>query len=254
MTDYSGYKSFAKIAAWFTFIYIILFQFILPPNQILPSPASIIDSLGTLFSEYYFISAIGLTSLLVVLIPILGFLCCYVTRYYSPKLFLTYDLSATLLFSFRFFSYVFLMLFMIYWFGSSWIAELVFLMLVAGLEQKIFLASEVRKINKDYFYTLKSLGLTEKEIIRDVVSKLLKPYVFEKIHILFLLSWGWALLYEMISGSYGMGALMLQALKYNDISILTLSIVIMIVVIYVSGLLFKLIEYKIISWIPDEIK
>ncbi len=253
MTDFSGYKSFAKIAAWFTFIYIVLFQSILPPNQILPSPASMIDSLGTLVSDYAFFNAIGLTAFLVVLIPILGFLCCYVTRYYSPKLFLTYDLSSTLLFSFRFFSYVFLLLFMVYWFGNSWIAELVFLMLVAGLEQKIFLAGEVRKINKNYFFTLQSLGMSEKEIIRDVVSKLIKPYVFEKIHMLFLLSWGWALIYEMISGNYGMGRLMLNAIEYNDISILTLSIVIMIVVIYLSGLLFKLIEYKIINWIPDEL-
>ncbi len=254
MTDFSGYKSFAKIAAWFTFIYIVLFQSILPPNLILPSPASMIDSLGSLFGEYNFVSALGLTSFTVVLIPILGFLCCYVTRYYSPKLFLTYDLSSTLLFSFRFFSYVFLLAFMVYWFGQSWIAELVFLMLVAGLEQKIFLAQEVRKINSNYFYALHSFGLSEKEIIKKVYSKLLKPYVFEKIHMLFLLSWGWALIYEMISGNYGLGKLMLTALKYQDISILTLTIVITIILIYVSGLLFKLIEYKIISWIPDELE
>jgi len=254
MSDFSGYKSFAKIAAWFTFIYIILFQFIISPNLILPSPASMIDSVDSLFGEYHFISALGLTSFLVILVPILGFLCCYTTKYWAAKLFLNFDMHPTLYFSFRFFSYFFLLLFMIYWFRSSPIAELVFLMIVAGLEQKIYLSELVRKINPNYFQTLSSLDVSEKKIIGGVYSKLMKPYFFEKLHRLFLAAWGWALVYEYISGSFGIGNLMRKAILYNDLSTITLLVVIMIVVIYISGLVFKIIQYKVITWIPDEIK
>jgi ABC-type nitrate/sulfonate/bicarbonate transport system permease component len=213
-----------------------------------------IDSVDSLFGEYHFISASGLTSFLVILVPILGFLCCYTTKYWASKLFLNFDMHSTLYFSFRFFSYFFLLLFMVYWFQSSPIAELVFLMLVAGLEQKIYLSGLVRKIDPSYSQTLSSLGVSEKKIIGGVYSKLTKPYVFEKLHRLFLAAWGWAFVYEYISGSFGIGNLMRKAILYNDLSTIALLVVIMIVVIYISGLVFKIIQYKVITWIPDELK
>ena len=254
MSDFSGYKSFAKIAAWFTFIYVILFQFIIQPNLILPSPASMFDSIDSLLNEYHFVSALGLTSFLVILVPIFGFVFCYATKYWCAKLFLNFEMHSTLFFTFRFFSYFFLLLFMVYWFQSSPVAELVFLLIVAGLEQKIYLSELVRKIDPNYFHTLKSLGVSDKKIIGGVFSKLMKPYIFEKLHLLFLSAWGWALVYEYISGTFGIGNLMRKAILYNDLSTLALLVVIMIVVIFISGFVFKLIHYKVITWIPDELK
>ncbi len=252
MSDFTGYKTFAKIFAWFVFIYVVLFQFIIPFNSLFPAPSIMLESIPDLFSKYKFASALGLTFTAVLFIPIGGFACFFYTKVPVIKYFLKYDFSRWLPSMFDFFPLVFFVFIFALWTGDSLIGEIVALMLVSGFDQKIAVSHKIKKLPLHFGLFAKSAGISDSEIYGKIYGKLLTPFAFEKIGALFLSGWMYAFFYEVVSGNYGVGTVLFTAIKYGDISAFFLIILIMIIVIYVTSLLFKLIQYKVVHWIPDE--
>jgi ABC-type nitrate/sulfonate/bicarbonate transport system permease component len=252
MTDFTGYKTFARIFIWFVFIYVVLFQFIVPYNPIFPAPSIMLETLPDLFSKYRFASALGFTLTAVLFIPIGGFACFYFTRVPVIKFFLKYDLTRWLPALFKFFPVIFFVFILAIWTGDSFIGEVVALLLVAGFNQKIAMSKKVREVPKHFYLFAKSAGMSDNEIYGKVYGKLLLPYAFEKIGELFFAGWMYAFVYEIVSGNYGVGAIFYTAIKYGDLSAFFLVLLIMIIVIYLTGLVYKTIQYKVVRWIPDE--
>ena len=251
MTDFTGYKIFAKVFLWFVLIYVVLFQFILPFNSLFPAPSIMFYAIGDLFTKYNFASALGFTTLAVIFIPIGGFACFYLTKAPFMKLFLKYDFR-WLENAFRFFPYMFFIFILAIWTGDSFWGEVIALMLFAGLEQKSAMAKTIRVVPSHFSLFAKSAGLSDYQIYDKIYGKLMLPYTIEKIGNLFLIGWVYAFVYEMVSGNYGVGNIILQTIKYGDSSAFFLIILIMIIVIYLFGLFFKFIQYKVVKWIPDE--
>jgi ABC-type nitrate/sulfonate/bicarbonate transport system permease component len=252
MTDFTGYKTFAKIFAWFVLVYIILFEFIIPFNPLFPAPSIMIETIPDLFSKYNFANALGFTVLAVLFVPIGGFACFYFTRTPVIKYFRKYDFTRWLPSTFNFFPVVFFVFIMALWIGDSFVGEVVALMLVSGFNQKIAMAYRVKKLPVHFSLFAQSAGISEKQINGDIFGKLLFPYAFEKIGALFFEGWMYAMFYEIVSGNEGVGRVIYTAIKYGDISTFFLVLLILIVVIYLSGLAYKAIQYKVVRWIPDE--
>ncbi len=252
MTDFTGYKTFARIFAWFVFIYVVLFQFIVPFNSFFPAPSIMLETLPDLFSTYNFQAALGLTLFAVLFVPVSGFACYYYTRVPVIKLFLKYDFTRWLPSMFVFFPLVFFVFIMAIWIGDSVAGEIVALMLVAGFSQKIAMSKRVRQIPGHFYLFAKSAGVSDNEIYGKIFGKLILPYAFEKIGELFTGAWLYAFVYEIVSGNYGVGTVLYKTIKYGDVSAFFLILLIMIIVIYLTGLAYKIIQYKIVKWIPDE--
>ncbi len=252
MTDFTGYKTFVKIFGWFVFVYVVLFQFIVPFNSVFPAPSIMLEAVSDLFSGYDFANALGYTTLAVLFVPLGGFACFYFTKVPVIKLFLKYDFTRWLPSLFLFFPVIFFVFIFALWTGDSLLGEIIALMLISGFNQKIAMASRIKKIPKHFYVFAKSAGLSDNEIYGKIYGKLLLPYAFEKIGELFFAGWAYAFVYEIVSGSAGVGSVFLKTIAYGDISAFFLIILIMTIVIYFTGLAFKLIQYKIVDWIPDE--
>ncbi len=252
MTDFTGYKTFAKIFVWFVFVYVVLFQFIVPFNPFFPAPSIMLETIPDLFSTYDFANALGLTIIAVLFVPIGGFACFYFTRTPVIKLFLKYDFTKWLPSLFNFFPLLFFVFILAIWAGDSLFGEIIALMLVAGFSQKKAMSKKVRAIPEHFYLFAKSAGMSDNEIYGKIYGKLMFPYAFEKIGELFFAGWAYAFIYEAVTGNGGVGTVLFTAIKYGDVSAFFLTVLIMIAVIYFTGLTYKTVQYKAIRWIPDE--
>ncbi len=254
MVDLTDYKRFAKYFAIFILTYVFFVDWVIPSNYYIPSTYFVLESAYTMFVDYKFLNAIGLTFATTLFVPLGGFACFLITRYGVIKFALRNNWSSILTLTFRVIPYIMIPFLFTQIVGSSIIFQFLFLMIVGGIEQKIFLFDIISKLDRNFISAAKSLGLSDKEIYRDMLGQMLLPYVFGKIHYLFLSAWGYSMVFEIISGNYGLGTLLIKSLEFHDMAMLFLIFLVIVILIYLSGLAFKLVEKKVIYWIPDEIK
>ncbi len=149
------------------FVYIMLFEFILPVNKFLPRPSVLIESFPSLINDYNFInsfistfSIIYSTFLISYFIMKLFFPVLVKISIQFPKFVLIFNAS-------KYFIPLFLILIFELWFGSSVWGEIFFVIVIVNclLKGEIFQKSLI--VKEEYILSAKSLGLSQEKIIKE---------------------------------------------------------------------------------------
>lgn len=228
-------------------IYVLLFEFILPVNKILPKPSLIVESFFSLWSDYNLLVAVAETSTSIYIPLILSsLLIMFITKHFLFYFHRLQNLYESINF-YKFIPVIFTMVIFIYWFNYSFLAEIVYGFLIVSFLLKLILFEKLKNIKDEYYITAKNLGLSEKEIFQKVIFKTVQPALVDKIiHIHFPL-WTFILFYEFINKN-GLGYIYEKLLAYNDFAGIFSLTVIISVLICIADFLLRLIKTKYFNW------
>lgn len=245
-------KSFFYFIFSLLILWIILFEFILPGNNILPKPSTVLISIPDLFKDYNFLYHF-LTTITAVYLPgILAYLFIFSMREYIL------NETGIIKYSLNFISglnllvpSLMLIFILIYWFPHSFYVEYVFSFLLTVLWLLVqFHSNEIKK-NENYLLAFKSMGGNSAFINKNLLWNELKPGIFKRLYPFHIYLWTLILIFEFIHDGYGIGTIFKKALYYIDFSVLILMIILVPVIIYCGFICLKLIEDKFVFWEPE---
>ncbi len=241
-------KQSLSVLAAFLFVYIILFEFVLPVNKILPKPSMLWESFGSLWNDYDLLYASGITTSVIYSALILGYLFVYSFGGTLIKIF--YEIPG--IFSgfriFKYFTLFFFALIFSFWFPESILAEFIFAFLITIIFLGMELYNGSIDTRKEYVTSAASLGLAPEKIYKDVIRKYAQPYLFSSLLKLHYLLWTVILIYEFLSQTEGFGTIYRLLLYYRDFAgIFALGIVISLL-IWIGKEIIVFFKNKIIIW------
>ncbi len=230
-------------------LWIILFEFLLPPNNVLPKPSIVLLSFGDLRKDYElpvnYLSTI--TSIYVSLLA----------AYFLIRMLVIYLIKSgsrlpDFIFSLEWFSEfipgIVIGMLLIYWFPDSEYIEFIFAFITAFASMMIKMQNEVLTVPKEYIYSAASLGINDNMISRYVKWKAVQPQLIKHIFTLHFYLWSMIIAFEFIKGGYGLGSVLRDALAYRDLSALFSTFVIIGLTIYIGGLVIRYLKNKFFSW------
>jgi NitT/TauT family transport system permease protein len=230
------------------FIYIVLFEFVLPANKILPKPSILIESVPSLFQDYNFLSSFLFTFTAIYSVMLMSY---FFIKQWNNLLISLAEIFPGLKELFVLGNY-FIPLFLIFlfelWFGNSIWGEYFFIFILTMGTLKSTIINEIDSIKAEYILSARSLGLAEKEIVKKVVWKYVQPRVYDSIIKNHVVVWSLVIIYEFVCRTDGIGSILSLALKYNDLSLVIVLIAIIIVAILVMELLLINIKKKYFFW------
>lgn len=230
------------------FIYVMLFEFILPVNKVLPKPSLLLESLISSWSDYSLLSALTITTTIVYLSLLIGYLLMIFIAKYFLTYFITYKDLANTFKLFRFITPFFAAVIFVFWFNNSIIAEFIFSFIVVAGLLKFGIFNELQNIKEEYYLVAKNLGLKDKVIYNKVINKLIEPSLFGLVDKIHYYLWTIILVYEFIGGNNGLGKVYFKALTFNDFYALFSITIIISLLIYLGHLLIKFIHEKYYFW------
>jgi ABC-type nitrate/sulfonate/bicarbonate transport system permease component len=242
------YPSFYILLSIFI-LWIILFGFLLPQNDILPGPGIVLISIPALFEDYHFLTNFIITISAIYFPGILAFLFVYSIREYIFKNsgFLKYliEFVSQLV---GFIPSILAALLVAYWFRNSFLIEYCFSFLISVLWWMIVLYSAGKKRNENYFAAFKSLGANRSFLSKYILWHEIKPVIFKKLFRFHLNLWLLILIFEFFENLYGFGTILKRTIEYNDLSALVLMGIIIPFIIFLGYSLIKYLENKYIFW------
>ena len=240
-------KNILVVFLTFVFVYIVLFEFILPVNKILPKPSLLFDSYISLWEDYNLLFASGITTTVVYLAILAGYIVVIIISKFMVKLFIE---TPGFFFApriFRYFPPFFFALLFIYWFGDSFVAELIFGFLFVVFILGLRFYKEVDNTRREYIDFARGLKIGKNTIYSSVIWKSCQPALFKEIKYLHVSLWTVIIIYEFIAAS-GLGGIYSLALNYNDFAaIFALGIMISLLIL-IGNFVFKFLKEKIIYW------
>ncbi len=244
----SGLQIVLPLLTVLLFVYILLFEFVLPINQLFPRPSILIESVPSLFKDYKFFDSLMFT----ISIIYTSLLVAYFLLKFSSKLIIKTAnflpaIKHLLDYSKYFLPVLFIFLFNL-WFADSIWGEILFIILLISASLKTALIKSVLSVNQEYIDSAKSLDLNDNQIITDVIWKSVQPYVFSEIKKSHILLWSYAIIYEFICKTDGIGNVFRLAVKYNDISVVILIILVVVLFIVLGEFLLGKIKTKFFFW------
>lgn len=245
------FKKSLKPVYYFIFSYfllwIILFEFLLPVNNILPKPSVVIESFSSLWSEYNLLLNY-LSTISVIYISLAA-------SYLTLKLFSSYLLKNSFISHFanslewfsEFVPGIIIGLLLIFWFPESEFIEFIFAFAAAFASLMIKLQNESENVKEEYILAAISLGLKE-NIISGLKWKNIQPKLFEHLLNLHFYLWLIILPFEFIKGGFGLGVVFRLALDYKDLSALFSAFIITGITVFAGNIFIKLLRNKFIFW------
>ncbi len=241
-------KNIYYIASFFL-IWIMLFEFLLPVNKILPKPSLVIDSFVDLFTlyklHYHLLSSTGViyVSILFAYLLIIGI---------GSNLYKTNSFIINFIDSFewylKYIPGIVLALFLIMWFPGSELIEFIFAFLTSFFSLLIIFKKESKNVKEEYISAAKSLGADDKKIYKSVVLKCIQPAIIVQIKELHFYLWALLIAFEYIKGGIGVGSMMKDIIAYNDLSALFSTTIIISFVIGIGSSITDFIKERYFSW------
>lgn len=230
------------------FVYIVLFEFILPINKVLPKPSSLYESFIHIWVDYRLLFAFTTATSVIYIAITLSVLFVYVGAKYFIKLFVEMRYSILSFQIFRFIPIFFIAVLFNFWLPDNLLAELLFGFLVATFFAMNKLFDESKKIKEEYLLVARNLNLSQSDIYKNIYWKSSLPAFakyYEKIH---LSLWTLILTYEFIDNTHGFGFIFRTALDYKDfIALYTLAIILSLL-IWLGNSVIRFVNNKIIYW------
>lgn len=230
------------------FIYIVLFEFILPVNKFLPKPSMLFDSFNSLLSDYNFINGFIFTFTAIYIVMLISYLFIYIGRNILIYTAQNFEGLSELFSIGKYFIPLFLVLLFELWFGNSIWGEYLFILILTMALLKAKVISGIQTVKEEYIISAIGLGLNQNEINSKIIWKSLQPKVFDvmiKYHIYF---WVNVLVYEFICSTQGIGSIFKMILKYNDLSALIVLLVTVIITLLIMDFILYRIKKKFFFW------
>ena len=230
-------------------IWVLLFEFILPVNDILPKPSIVFLSFGALWKDYHLPAnaLISISSIYAALI-----LSYFLAREFSVFLIKERNSVSDFVNSLHWFSKyvpgILFGLFLIYWFPEGSYLGFVFVFITSLSSLIIKIQTEQKYIKQEYVDAAKSLGANNQTIAKKVLWPSIQPQLFNHILELHLYLWFVLIVFEFIKGGFGLGVIYSHALSYKDLSALFTVTVITGLIIFVGSLSIKYFKEKYYDW------
>ncbi|MCX6167900.1 MAG: hypothetical protein NTX65_01050 [Ignavibacteriales bacterium] len=236
------------VSAWLMFIYIVLFEFILPINKIIPKPTLLFESFVHIWRDYNLVFAFTTTTTIIYLALISCWVHLYMgyTRYLKSYIKIKNSFSS--LSFFRYLTIFFIALLFNFWFPSNLFGEFFFTFIIAAflISKKLF--EESKNVNEEYILVARNLGLTSYDIYEDVYWKATLPTLSKYMQRIHYYLWGVVLTYEFIGNSYGLGTIYRTVSAYNDFTGLFVLGIMISLLIWFGDYLIGLITKRLIHW------
>jgi ABC-type nitrate/sulfonate/bicarbonate transport system permease component len=230
-------------------LWIILFEFVLPVNQVLPKPSIVIESFPDLWTDYN-LSDNYLSTISVIYISLI--LAFFSVKILSPYLAEKDNFISAFINSLEWFSEflpgIIIGLLLIFWFPESEFVEFIFAFATAFTSIMIKFQNESENLNEEYILSAQSLGLSENKISRLIIWKNVQPKLMQHLFNLHFYIWSMIIVFEFIKGGLGLGVIFRQALDYRDLSATFSVFLITGLSIYLGTILLKYIRNKFVFW------
>lgn len=239
-----------KFFAALVFVYVVLFQFILPANAFLPKPALFVESFVYIWNDYQLLVASGYTVSIIYSSLIISYIIIFLLR---GTLIRFLEEFRHIVFTFHLFRYVPLFILMVlfsYWFTISILAEFAFAVILTAFYFAGKMFAEIKNVKQEYVTVALNLGISKSKIYSEVYWKELQPKIFDPStdgrFQLYL--WFVVLVYEFINDAHGLGAAIRNAFYFHDYTALLYFVLITDLVIWCFAAVLKYIESKLIFW------
>ncbi len=230
------------------FLWVLLFEFILPLNNIFPRPSIVIQSLFDLFKTYELVwNYLSTVSAIYLPLILAYFLVRILFPFVLQKSFLLDVILSVKWFS-RYIPGIILAMILIYWFPKSEVTKFIFVFLISFtsiMSKAKYLAENV---SSEYFIALRSFGIGNKSIARNVIWKAIQPDVIAYIIKQNFYLWTSIALFEYINLGFGLGSLLRKVLQFRDISALIMMFFIIGISIFIGNQILKYIKNKFYFW------
>lgn len=240
-------KSKIQFLTALIFVYVILFEFILEHNKILPKPSLLLESFISIWKDYDLVETIAITTTTIYLAIAISSFFIYRFSGYILKIFFEYEEVIEKLKIFRYFPALFFAILFSFWFSNSIMAGFLFALLSSGLIMIVRLLS-YSKINRTYFDVALNLGLNKNEIYRKVVFKDILPRFVTEFSSIHYYLWILVMIYEFVNEIKGFGGIYRTALAYNDFTGLFPIAIIISILIWFGSIIINYMNNKIVFW------
>jgi len=229
----------------FVLFWIVLFEFILSSNLILPRPYFVLLSLGDLFADYHLIFNIFSTISVIYFSIITAFFIIWLFRIYlvNGHNIIRYTVAALGWFA-GFIPSILIVLFLFYWLGSSEYVKYIFGFFSCFILFFIKLEDETSKIGNEYIDAAASIGANSKMIAGKIRWKSVEPAIAGYIPEIHLYLWSMIIVIEYIKGGSGLGVVFRTALLYRDLPVLFSSALITVIVVFIGESLIKYLNNR----------
>lgn len=235
-----------KFVLTLLFIYLMLFEFILPVNRVLPQPSQIIESFVESWNVYDMFQSLASTTTVIYVSMLLAYLLILAVLKTGLNLFASFDFSAVR--PIKYVPFLFPVLLFLFWFGASFWGELLFGFVFVSAMLKLSAAEKMNDIKKEYIDVAFNLGMSKQEVAKTVVHKILQKYLYRVLIAKHYLVWMVVLFYEFAEKGNGLGGIYYKALYYNDFVFLFVIAVITTFLIWAGDKILLIIEEKYFNW------
>lgn len=250
MTSQKNYgKNIVYFLISYFLLWIILFEFILPSNHILPKPSIVIDSFSALWKDYHLLRNFFSSTASVYISIIAAY---YLIRVLNR--FLLHEKAGirNFIFSIEWFSKylpgIVIGFLLIYWFPQSEYIKYLFIFIVVFNSLLIRHSGLSSKINQAYIDSALSLGAGSAAISDKVIWKSIQPDLMAHIFESHLYFWTMLILFEFANYGYGFGSILRRALEFKDLSALVAAMIILGIIIFTGAQIIKFSKNKFFFW------
>jgi len=245
-------KNKIKFLSVVIFLYVILFEFIIPANKYFPKPSIIYDTFFDLLNDYNLMSSLILTGLVILSALLFSYLLIYLVRGNLMPFLEKYNNISEVLKVFEVVPFIFIPIVLIFWVGASFLTEVIFVFVIAVAFWLFKVESLQKFVKQSYIDSAKSLNIPKSKIYKDIYWKSIEPQLIISFRKLNIYLWSVAILFEYIVGYFGVGSVYFQAYMYKDISAVFTLTIILSVIICIFDLFLLLIDKQIIFWSSEK--
>jgi ABC-type nitrate/sulfonate/bicarbonate transport system permease component len=226
-------------------LWIVLFEFILPVNNILPKPSIVWQSFSALWQDYNLpVNYLNTISSIYLSITAGYFIIHFISPIIlNKKNFLTDFIHSLNWFS-NFLPGIVIGMMIIFWFPESNYIEFIFVLFTSISSFIIFLQKEISNVPSEYTDAARSLGVSENKINKQVIWNSMQSDFYNHIIDLHLYIWPMIIAFEFIKGGYGLGNIFRLALMYKDLSALFSTFIITGLTIYLGIISIRFFRNK----------
>ncbi len=239
---------FIYVFAYFI-LWIVLFEFIFPVNNVLPKPSIVIQSFAALWEDYHLPVNYLDTAASVYLSILAGYLLThFLSHFFVNGKNILSDFVHSLNWFSKFLPGILIAFLFIYWFPDSVYIEFIFAFAASFLSFVIFFRNRREHLQHEYVDAVRSLGVSEKNIRKQVIWKSVQPEIFNHIFVLHLYVWSLVIAFEFINGGYGLGNIFRQALQYRDLSAIFSTFLIVGITVFIGRQIIIFLKKKFAFW------
>jgi ABC-type nitrate/sulfonate/bicarbonate transport system permease component len=243
-----GKYSASYLILFYLLLWILLFEIILPVNDVFPKPIIVFQSMRDLFRDYDF-GWNYLSTLSAIYLPMMAayFLVRILFPIIMKKSFIT-DLILSVEWFSRHIPGIVLAMLLIYWFPQSEVTKFIFAFLISFSAFMIRARHLGENLGTEYLIALETFGVGYNRLMQSLVWKAIQPNLFAHIIKQNIYVWASLIIFEFVNLGYGLGTILRKILQFKDLSALIMMFIVIGVSIFISSQLFKFVKDKFYFW------